>query len=280
MKQLTPVLVPRAPRTPEGAALAPQLHALGRRLRDCGAQLVRLPAPADRPFLRERVLPWMGSTGPRALVFASAGEDAPVGLWQALASHGFVVTRAPASLSPGDVIRVGDLLLVAYREAPRGRRFCRALARATRLRVEEVQLDAGFPGLEAAVHALPDGALMVAPSAFTPLGRFQLRQLFPHQPHLMVPHAEALAGGLRWTRVGTCCVMAQGSPTVMALLRARGFDPVVVDAHRVQRFGRGVACVALPVTAAEPLPREEAVAPVVEIVSPVDDEAVAWALAG
>ena len=193
MTHSTTVLVPRAPRTSDGEALALQLGALGRRLRACGARLVHLPPPHGRPFLRERLLPWRSASGPRALVFCQDTEDAPVALWHGLASHGFLVTRAPASLAPGDVVRLGDVLLVAHRDAPRGRRFCRALARATRLRVEEVQLDPSFPSLESAVAALPDGALVFAPNAFTPLGRFQLRQLFPRQRHLLVPHGEALA---------------------------------------------------------------------------------------
>ncbi|MEQ9080329.1 MAG: hypothetical protein RLP09_41075 [Sandaracinaceae bacterium] len=280
MTHSTTVLVPRAPRTSDGEALALQLGALGRRLRACGARLVHLPPPHGRPFLRERLLPWRSASGPRALVFCQDTEDAPVALWHGLASHGFLVTRAPASLAPGDVVRLGDVLLVAHRDAPRGRRFCRALARATRLRVEEVQLDPSFPSLESAVAALPDGALVFAPNAFTPLGRFQLRQLFPRQRHLLVPHGEALAGGLRWTMVGQCCVMAQGTPTIMALVRQRGFEPVVVDAHRVQRFGRGVACVAQAVTSATPLPREAAAPTFAEVELEVDEQTVAYAMAG
>jgi dimethylargininase len=208
-------------------------------LRDLGLRIVRVPPAPEQPdgvFVEDTVVVVGGLavlTRPGAAT--RRREVADVG--RVLAGLGFELAAipAPAHLDGGDVLRIGDEVVVGL-----SRRTDAAGAAALRDllgdRVERVRTVAvtGALHLKTAATALPDGTIVAAPGWLAP-------DAFPDREVITVPEPQ----GANVLLVGDTVVTTASAPRTHALIAARGFEVVPVEVGELERAEAGVTCLSV-----------------------------------
>jgi dimethylargininase len=208
-------------------------------LRDLGLRIVRVPPAPEQPdgvFVEDTVVVVGGLavlTRPGAAT--RRREVADVG--RVLAGLGFELAAipAPAHLDGGDVLRIGDEVVVGL-----SRRTDAAGAAALRDllgdRVERVRTVAvtGALHLKTAATALPDGTIVAAPGWLAP-------DAFPDREVITVPEPQ----GANVLLVGDTVVTTASAPRTHALIAARGVEVVPVEVGELERAEAGVTCLSV-----------------------------------
>jgi dimethylargininase len=228
-------------RVPLDYGLAVRQHAAYcQTLRDCGATIHTLEVNRDLPdstFLEDTavvldevaVLASMGTAARRA---EPAGVEAELRKYRPLAR-----IEPPATLEGGDVLRVGQVLLVGVsaRTDAAGAGALQAVVRPYGYRVLPVPVR-GCLHLKTACTALPDGALLVNP-AWVDLP--SLRGFAT----VCVPEGEPWAANT--LAIGGTVCLAAGHDQTADLLSRRGFDVRVLDLSEFAKAEGGVTCLSL-----------------------------------
>ena len=162
-------------------------------------------------------------------------------------SLGYDVIEAPeACFEGGDVVVVppGDRILLGH--GPRtDRRAATWLERHAFARVIPLELkDPHFFHLDVALSVLPDGTALVCEEAFTPEALRTLRTVGGVGDIVPVAREDAMRFGLNLFIVGDTVLCGADVPGVQRILRARGFQPVVVPLDEFHLAGGSAACLA------------------------------------
>jgi dimethylargininase len=208
-------------------------------LRGLGLRIVRVPPAPEHPdgvFVEDTVVvvdDLAVLTRPGAA--SRRREVADVG--RVLAGLGFEVAAipAPAHLDGGDVLRIGDEVVVgrSRRTDEAGVAALRDLLgdRVQRVRTVEVP---GALHLKTAATALPDGTIVAVPGWLGP-------DPFPDREVLAVPEPS----GANVLLVGETVVTTASAPRTAALIAARGFEVVPVEVSELERAEAGVTCLSV-----------------------------------
>jgi dimethylargininase len=208
-------------------------------LRGLGLRIVRVPPAPEHPdgvFVEDTVVvvdDLAILTRPGAA--SRRREVADVG--RVLAGLGFEVVAipAPAHLDGGDVLRIGDEVVVgrSRRTDEAGVAALRDLLgdRVRRVRTIEVP---GALHLKTAATALPDGTIVAVPGW---LGS----DPFPDREVLAVPEPP----GANVLLVGETVVTTASAPRTGSLIAARGFEVVPVEVSELERAEAGVTCLSV-----------------------------------
>jgi dimethylargininase len=208
-------------------------------LRDLGLRIVRVPAAPEHPdgvFVEDTVVVVDGFavlTRPGAAT--RRREVADVG--RVLAGLGFEVAAipAPAHLDGGDVLRIGDEVIVGLsrRTDAAGAAALRELL-GDRVRCVRTVGVTGALHLKTAATALPDGTIVAVPGWLAP-------DAFADRDVLAVPEPP----GANVLPVGDTVVTTASAPLTGALIAAHGFEVVPVEVDELERAEAGVTCLSV-----------------------------------
>jgi dimethylargininase len=208
-------------------------------LRDLGLRIVRVPPAPEHPdgvFVEDTVVVVDGLavlTRPGAAT--RRREVADVG--RVLAGLGFELAAipAPAHLDGGDVLRIGDEVVVglSHRTDEAGAAALRELLRDRVSRVRTVAVT-GALHLKTAATALPDGSIVAVPGCLA-------ADAFPDREVLSAPEPS----GANVLLVGDTVVTTASAPRTRALIAARGFTVVPVEVGELERAEAGVTCLSV-----------------------------------
>jgi len=230
-----------------------QHTALVRALQQAGAQVARwpfVPGCHDCVFVKDTALLLDRPGGPVALLsaFRHPERQCEQGARRAaLIAHGFRVHNTATFLEGGDVVRLGDTLLLGF-----GFRTQRAavdvVADFARTEVLPLELvDERLYHLDTALAALSDGTVLVCREAFTAASFAALGAHRAVRELLEVPLDAALAFGLNLVEVGEHVILGAGAPAVEELISASGRRPVPVEMDQFLLAGGSAACLSAPV---------------------------------
>lgn len=143
----------------------------------------------------------------------------------------------------GDGLPFGDALVTAH-----GSRSCAGahveLARIIGGRIVAVRLiDERFYHLDITFSPLDSRSALVVPSAIDPDGARRMSELVPDP--IALSGEEAAAFCANSVTVGRTVAMPACTPRLEGELRARGFEPVVVDVSEFLKSGGGPRCLTL-----------------------------------
>ncbi|MEY2442954.1 MAG: ornithine--oxo-acid transaminase, partial [bacterium] len=162
------------------------------------------------------------------------------------AEHGFAIETLSGAVTQegaGDALPFGDTL-VAGHGGRSSRSACEDLERLVAGTIAPLELaDPRFYHVDIAFSPLDARTAIYAPSALTPEGAATIERLVP-DPIALTPE-EAAAFSANCVAVGRTVVMAACSPRLDRELRARGFEPIVVDVSEFLKAGGGPRCLTL-----------------------------------
>ena len=229
-----------APTSPIDVPLARRQHAAyARALADAGLEVRSIPADDAFPdcvFVEDTVV----VAGGRALITAP-GLPSRRGEGEAVAAAlepWLEVVRAPASarLDGGDVLRVGMTLYVGIsgRSDAGGEAALRAAFGPLGYRVQPVEVP-GALHLKCVCSSLGPGAVLLAEGTADPA-------LFQDDAVrlLMTPAEDAYAANV--VRAGDRVLAPAGFPRTHALLRAAGYDVVVLENSELRKADGSLTC--------------------------------------
>jgi dimethylargininase len=208
-------------------------------LRDLGLRIVRVPPAPEHPdgvFVEDTVVV-VGALAVLTRPGAATRRREVADVGRVLAGLGFEVAAipAPAHLDGGDVLRIGDEVVVGLsrRTDAAGARALRDLLgdRVREVRTVEVT---GALHLKTAATALPDGTIVAVPGWLAP-------EAFPDREVLAVPEPP----GANVLLVGDTVVTTASAPRTGALIAARGFEVVPVEVSELERAEAGVTCLSV-----------------------------------
>jgi len=223
-------------------ALARRQHdAYVEALRHCGLEVEVLPAIEgfpDSTFVEDAAVPFE-EVAVLCRPGASSRRGEVAAIESAVAAHfEHVATIAePGQLDGGDVMVVEREVFVGLsgRTDDNGVAQLSAILTPHGYTVTGVTVEGGLH-LKSDVAYLGDGDLVVTgPLSDDPaLGRFRRIEL---------PENESYAANC--VRINDHVVLPDGFPKALALIEARGYDPVVVDVSEFQKMDGGVSCLSL-----------------------------------
>jgi N-dimethylarginine dimethylaminohydrolase len=225
-----------------------QHDGLVRALRAAGAEVGYWPfirGCHDCVFVKDTALLLDGPSGPRALLSAFRHPERRCEQARrraGLISHGFRIYTTGCLIEGGDLIRLGNTMLLGhgFRTDLAAADVVRDVARMEVLPLELV--DERLYHLDTALAALSDGTVLACRDAFSP-GSFAALGAHPAVRELIeVPLEAALAFGLNLVEVNDRVILATGAPAVEAVLAACGLTPVPIPLDQFLLAGGSAAC--------------------------------------
>jgi len=205
-------------------------------LRECGLDVIALPADADHPdavFVQDPVIVVDGcAIATRSAAESRRGEaDALLAI---LKQHRPVTRlRPPATLDGGDVL-IADRRLVVGLSTRSNRDACAQLADLTGLPVEGIPLPDELLHLLTGCTYLGASRLLVVASMQPALDRFE---------PIVVPDGEAPAANV--LIVGRHAIVPAGYPQTAAIVERCGFHVHLVPISEFEKRDGGVTCLSL-----------------------------------
>ncbi|HEV2785187.1 MAG TPA: ornithine--oxo-acid transaminase [Solirubrobacteraceae bacterium] len=217
-------------------------------LRDAGAEVETL---APQPGLPDLVFTANlgivdGDTFIAARMRHPERRDEPAHAAAWFREHGYTVRRLSEDVvqeGAGDALAFDGTLIGGYRTRSSASSYVE-LARLTDARILPVELvDERFYHVDVVFCPLDARGAIVAESKLDADGARLIRKLVPEPIVLTDEEAEQFSANA--VVVGRTIVMPACSPRLDAELRARGFDPVVVDVSEFLKAGGGPRCLTL-----------------------------------
>ena len=225
-----------------------QWDALVATLRAAGAQVEVLPAQAGLPDLVFTANLGLvdGETFIPARMRHPERRPEPALAERWFAGHGYAIRHLGDDVvqeGAGDALPFEGTLVGAYRTRSSASSYV-DLARIVDARILPVELaDDRYYHLDIAFCPLDCSSALVALDTFDEESRRLLTALVPDPIVLMPDEVEAFSANA--VVVGRTIVMASCSPRLEHELRARGFEPVVVDVSEFLKAGGGPRCLTL-----------------------------------
>ena len=233
-------LVTHIERSPVDAGIAmKQWEAYVRAFVDAGWRVTEVqPAPAcpDSVFVEDTVVVY----GDLAVIARSGAVDRrseASGTAKAVAELGYRIAHieAPGVLDGGDVLKHAGIVYVGQsgRTNPDGIRQLAEYLAPFGATVTAVPLTKALH-LKSAVTALPDGTIIGYEPVVDDPSVFQMFLAVPEEPGA---HVVLLDDGK--------LLMSSGAPETAALMRARGYEPVLVDIGEFEKLEGCVTCLSV-----------------------------------
>lgn len=209
-------------------------------LAECGARVVSLPPEPDLPdavFVEDTAVV-LDDVAVIARLGAESRRAETERVARALADYRPLERiDEPATLDGGDVVRMGDLLLVgaSTRTNPDGVRQLGAIARRHGYQTRPVPLSECLHLKSACTH-VGGGRLLVSPGWLDEdaVADLTLIRVPSEEPH-----------GANTLLVGDVVVMAEGAPRTRELLEGHGIQVRTVDLSELQKAEAGGSCMAI-----------------------------------
>jgi N-dimethylarginine dimethylaminohydrolase len=174
-----------------------------------------------------------------------SGEEAVFAEWFRDQGYRPVIARS-VNEGEGDHLVVGGVILAGsgFRSDPDAHREVAAVfdREVVPLRL----VDERFYHLDTALAVLDDDTIAYWPGAFDERSRLVLEQRWPDA--VVATEADAVAFGLNACSDGHHVVLAAGATRLADVVRARGYEPILVETTELQRSGGSVKCCTLELT--------------------------------